>query len=469
LQGGPSGGEKYRADLTRDIVANLQRNPEAMSSKQKEMFSRTHGVTLTVSATKRDRWANVRDSWEMAGSFVKSIASRGILQNKEAPASTVNEREVSCFGGTYADGTTAQPCTALAVSKDGTHRFCNECGCGDKEIAHLDGGKLTFPYLECPRSKRGFSNAQPHQPPPPEIRPPEGALIFDAEDGGVGDCVVFAWICTHYLRQGREVWFRANSPARRDTLRLLGYPTFPSDGKGIPMQPIGNTFVGFEQDRLQGLPTVSKYPSRLHWYGSFLEGNPQPSRPTIHLTEEEEAQARKMRAELGNENLVLFFPKSSAGCRDWPLAYFSDLAYALQRMGVPSVAVCPSEEDFKSWGRFFPKSVWGYPLPIVAGLAKLSVSVGVDTGPTHLAATMGGPTLALMGPTRNVFTAYGPQVQELWVGSETVGCSGCFFNHQRGFRVACDDRCEALVAVKPPVVFKEIQKWLRLPDPGSTP
>ncbi len=168
--------EAYRKKLAREHVEfwlwpdNLARvaSRETVESilQHAEPAKRAELRKLVLSdnspSAKLDRWNAVKTSWGRAQSFTKSVASKGIV-GKRVSLSIRGERDVSCFGGVYSDGTTQLPCDSLIIGKDGKTKFCGECGCGEKEAARLtvpegEYSKLDYPYLECPRRKRGFSN-----------------------------------------------------------------------------------------------------------------------------------------------------------------------------------------------------------------------------------------------------------------------------------------------------------------------
>lgn len=111
---------------------------------------------------RKERWAKVRSTWEMAESFVKSALSRGVF-NKRVELTVKMKRIESCFGG---EG--KEPCPSLSFNPLAKRHFCNACGCGERPVAFLDGDpsqytKLDYPYLECPRERPGFSNERRHQ------------------------------------------------------------------------------------------------------------------------------------------------------------------------------------------------------------------------------------------------------------------------------------------------------------------
>lgn len=114
-------------------------------------------------------WTKVKETWEKAVSFAKSIESRGALNNK-VDQKQRSLRVISCHGNKDMG---IPPCKARDYSKDKKYHYCNECGCGEREIARLDAigseenlptfkeedyNKLDYPYLECPLKKQGFSN-----------------------------------------------------------------------------------------------------------------------------------------------------------------------------------------------------------------------------------------------------------------------------------------------------------------------
>lgn len=141
-------------------------------------------------AAQTRRWKTVERSWNAAQevqqvwesvqeknllqrmvAFGKALLSRG-LTNKEAEPRIVALRQLSCFG----DTTRGVPaCVGLGFDESQQFHFCNDCGCGAREVARLsspgsekakpvfledDYIKLKYPALECPRRRPGFSNAQ---------------------------------------------------------------------------------------------------------------------------------------------------------------------------------------------------------------------------------------------------------------------------------------------------------------------
>jgi len=92
------------------------------------------------------------------------------------------------------------------------------------------------------------------------------------------------------------------------------------------------------------------------------------------------------------------------GAKQWPAERYGALAIELKRMGFDAVVNAPRKEDAiaervvaSSGGaaRIVVCNVGG----LISLMARTGLLVGGDTGPTHLAAAMGVPLVALFGPT----------------------------------------------------------------------
>jgi heptosyltransferase-1 len=92
------------------------------------------------------------------------------------------------------------------------------------------------------------------------------------------------------------------------------------------------------------------------------------------------------------------------GAKQWPAERYGALAIELKRMGFDVVVTAPRKDDAVA-ERVVAASEGAVRMVVcnVAGLISLmsrtDLLVGGDTGPTHLAAAMGVPLVALFGPT----------------------------------------------------------------------
>ena len=92
------------------------------------------------------------------------------------------------------------------------------------------------------------------------------------------------------------------------------------------------------------------------------------------------------------------------GAKQWPVARYGELAIRLKRMGFDVVVNAPRKDDVvalavvetsEEAARMVVCNVAG----LVALLRRTDLFVGGDSGPTHLAAALAVPTVALFGPT----------------------------------------------------------------------
>lgn len=104
---------------------------------------------------------------------------------------------------------------------------------------------------------------------------------------------------------------------------------------------------------------------------------------------------------------IALHPFSGNGAKNWPLAGFRELAQRLAGEG-PVIMLAGPEEDLPEARRFDDLgslAVW---------LSGAALYIGNDSGPTHLAAAVGTPTLALFGPTNPaIWAPRGPHVKVL--------------------------------------------------------
>ena len=94
-------------------------------------------------------------------------------------------------------------------------------------------------------------------------------------------------------------------------------------------------------------------------------------------------------------DFVLASPLAGWGAKQWPLSYYAELAERLDRdFGLPLVLNTAKPLDVKGvW-----KHVSGLP-GLIHATRRAAAVVGIDSGPTHLAAALGKPGVAIYGPT----------------------------------------------------------------------
>ena len=108
----------------------------------------------------------------------------------------------------------------------------------------------------------------------------------------------------------------------------------------------------------------------------------------------------------GDDGYVIIHPGSGGRAKCWPLARFVDVGRRLRDAGL-SVCFVVGPVELENW----PQSTWSAlldafvllsspsPDDLVALLAEARAFVGNDSGPSHLAALLGTPTVVVFGPT----------------------------------------------------------------------
>lgn len=152
---------------------------------------------------------------------------------------------------------------------------------------------------------------------------------------------------------------------------------------------------------------------------------------------------------------VLLYPECCWPNRQWPRSYWTDLAWELWRAGVNLIVCTPDQ----SAATHYPYTMFGLSLTHGGALMRRAdLVLGNDSGPAHMAGTIGTPTVAVMGSTvPGVVFGHLPEVRPVVVDKDRVPCVGCHFRGEPfGYRPACNSGCQALFRLTPEEVFREI-------------
>lgn len=118
---------------------------------------------------------------------------------------------------------------------------------------------------------------------------------------------------------------------------------------------------------------------------------------------------------------LLMHPGSGGREKCWPLGYFIDVARLLRAADQP-VCFLLGPVELEWWGRDVTHSIRSeFPLidspsanDLLALLAAARVLISNDSGPAHLAALIGAPTVTIFGPTSSiVWRPLGPNARVL--------------------------------------------------------
>jgi len=133
-----------------------------MSLHRKKCNCNCGKKTFVPESLKRKSRNIMHNPFTMVQSFAKSLASRG-LKNNKADTATKQLRTLSCFGDKSIGGHLPR-CQHLTKSSHHPGKFyCGGCGCGDRKATWLHANeeeysKLDYPKLECPLKMPGFTN-----------------------------------------------------------------------------------------------------------------------------------------------------------------------------------------------------------------------------------------------------------------------------------------------------------------------
>jgi len=243
---------------------------------------------------------------------------------------------------------------------------------------------------------------------------------------GVGDIVCFAWLGEGMIAAGEPVEFFATD-WRAELLTLFQMPVTADKTGGVL------TWEGYETAVKTNSPL-----SYLEWIAFHLGVSTPPRRPRLDMTPMEREMGRRDTAE------VLIFPFSYSPVRTWPKAYFVELGLLLKAEGL-SVKFVTEQRDYAFFMPFhcIVGQSWNY---IAAAIQSAKLVIGNDSGPAHLAGTIGTPTIAICGSATERVWAHIPEV--IPYRKKALSCAGCHCLPPN-FRASCDSGCLELYRTFP--------------------
>ncbi|MFP4013517.1 MAG: glycosyltransferase family 9 protein [Chitinispirillaceae bacterium] len=139
--------------------------------------------------------------------------------------------------------------------------------------------------------------------------------------------------------------------------------------------------------------------------------------------------------------------------KNWPKENYMLLADRLRDEGLGIVWITGPAENVKN----LPPQDWicrNLPLPLLAAImSRSSLYVGNDSGPTHLSAALGIPTVVIFGPSDP--RIWKPAGMKVRVIQKSLPCSPC---HGRAASPRCENECIKSIHVKE--VLREVRSLL---------
>jgi ADP-heptose:LPS heptosyltransferase len=268
-------------------------------------------------------------------------------------------------------------------------------------------------------------------------------MKIDTQTGwfkGVGDLVCFAWIGAGMRAAGQEVEFYAQS-WRAELMSLFK--------EKVTQDPTDMVSTLSHEDGYEQAVKNKSPLNYLDWICARLGVTAKPQRPKMYLRPTDRQLGRSV------SGTVLVFPHCIWAPRTWPKSYFVELVWYLKRAKI-DVRVVTEQRD----GAFlFVPCIYGKSLSYVAAAIQVAkLVIGNDSGPAHLAGTIGTPTLAIQGPTQERIYSYLPEVVSY--RKKVLPCAGC--HCLPPFRDSCNVGCHELYRTFPEDIYAKALEMLGL-------
>lgn len=217
--------------------------------------------------------------------------------------------------------------------------------------------------------------------------------------GAIGDTVV--WLPAAAALQPAEIWVPSQNlplvahlaPARSIASTGLDMAGLPGYEPPAGLEGFDEIWSWYGANREEFRAAVAHLPFRFfpalpemwgeeHAVDFFLRhaGQPPGGVPRLPV-------ARR------GEGYFAIHPFSGSPKKNWPVSHFMNVASRLKLKGQEVVFICGPEEGLPGARRFEDLG------SLMEWLAGARAYIGNDSGPTHIAAALGVPTLALFGPT----------------------------------------------------------------------
>jgi ADP-heptose:LPS heptosyltransferase len=174
-----------------------------------------------------------------------------------------------------------------------------------------------------------------------------------------------------------------------------------------------------------------------------------PARPRLDLP--------PMQREMGRRDsaTVLMFPDCHSPPRTWPKNYFIELGLLFARAGIKLKVVYEKREPpFTVFHDIYDKSM----LYVTAAIQQAKLVICNDSGPAHVAGTIGTPVIAIHGMTSDRIYRYLPKGAVTSICKKSLGCQGC--HALPPCRASCESGCHELYRTFPEEVFEKAMQLL---------
>jgi ADP-heptose:LPS heptosyltransferase len=279
-------------------------------------------------------------------------------------------------------------------------------------------------------------------------------VIIDCQGNGLGDVVLACWLIESASVLGCKI--RINPRSWSQIPPLLGISQDAVTQEAGPHWTETNS-IGLQYEYEHG-PGSSATRFEL-WAESLKLPKLEPIRPNYIETKSDGRWADEQWRRIDQKDRrprITIFPAAAWSTRCWPISCYIDLAEDLTRLQACVAILGSKSSDVQgfncSWW-------WGFSISKVAAFVKRSdLVISNDSGPAHLAGSIGIKTVAICGPTdgRIVF-GHDSNVLPVSLEPEVMRCTGCHFSPRLGFRNACRiGGCQALMRLTPEKILSVV-------------
>src|SRR6266403_564659 len=263
---------------------------------------------------------------------------------------------------------------------------------------------------------------------------------------GLGDVVCFAWLGQGLIDAQSEVEFYAPG-WQAEVLNLFRMP--------LTDDPTGAVYTNQGYERAVAGDSPLNY---LQWIAHHLGIKEEPVRPQINP----DPMGRPLGRKAGGD--VLIFPHGIWAPSIWPKNYFVELGLMLVKSGY-KVRFVMKERDYAFFMPFhcIVNKSWSF---IASAIQASKLVIGNDSGPAHLAGTIGTRTISIHGPTQGD-RIYGHIPEVMPFEKKSLDCHGC--HCMPPFRASCDVGCHQLYRTFPEEIFEVARVMLGEPSVERDP
>ncbi len=277
-------------------------------------------------------------------------------------------------------------------------------------------------------------------------------MVLNVSIRGMGDAVYTCWIAQGRINAGLPVALNAGRNA--GVCELFGIPQ--SDETGIDL-----CSAECEPWRTEMRIGGGTIPRPQAW-ADIIGAGVKIARPEAVIPDRYVAEGESLWGDDRGRPRVLLFPRAAWPTRIWPLTHWIRLAWMLEEAGCHTLAMDSSDKAIKR----FPRWAAEYPVSTIAAtMMRSDLVIGNESGPAHLAGTLGVPVLGIIGALDPaVIWGHMPSITP--IRSKIVKCVGCHFQQSRGFSIACDAGCTALFQLPAEEVLEEARRLVCSAEPS---